>query len=362
MNIVIFILLIFSAVGFLDKIFHLQWGLSESFDRGLLTMGSMALSIVGVCSVGVTFIQNHIDIIIHVSSFLPIDPSLMIGALLAPDMGGFSMIQQITQSPDILVLNGVILSSLLGQTLSFQFPVFLSAIPKNEHAHLMRGFIIGIIIVPIGLLCAGILLRMSISSFLYQWIPILLICCLIAICIFRFPHRTIQCFRYLATIIQWLTYFMFFIAVVGIFLPQYAYAKTTLVTDAIITSFRISIIVSGSLVLSEIILKKLKKQIHYFAQKLQINDISMMGLILSCATSLAIFPLYQRMDSKGKILNAAFAVSGAYFLGGQLGFISSMCNHNIVMIYILTKIICGLLSVLIMSLLYEKITKKQSLQ
>lgn len=360
MNIIIFVLLIFSTIGFIDKMFHLHLGLSESFDKGLVTMGAMALSIVGVCSVGVTFIQNHLDTIMKMSSFLPFDTSLIIGAILAPDMGGFSMTQQLTQSFDVLMFNGVILTSLLGQTISFQFPVFLSAIPKSEHAQLMKGFIMGIIIVPIGMLFSGIMLKIPITLFLYQFIPILLICLLMTICIIKLPTQTVKVFNILATFIQWLTYFMFFIAVVGVFFPQYAYANTSLVTEAIITAFKISIIVSGSLVLSELILKTFKNQIHYLAKMLKINDISVMRLILSCATSLAILPLYHRMDTKGKILNAAFTVSGAYFLGGQLGFISTVADSYVVTIYILSKIICGLLSILVMSIVYNQTIKQAS--
>ena len=47
-------------------------------------------------------------------------------------------------------------------------------------------------------------------------------------------------------------------------------------------------------------------------------------MIMNFATSLAILPLISKMDKKGRMLNAAFSVSGAYMLGGQLGFVSSV--------------------------------------
>lgn len=354
MNIFIIILLCFSLLGFIDKMFHLQLHLSDSFDKGILTMGSMALSIVGICSVGVTFIQNHVQTISQIFAFLPFDTSLIIGALLAPDMGGFSITQQLAQNTEVLIFNGVILSSILGQTISFQFPVFLSAIDKKEHPTLMKGFIIGIIIVPIGLIITAIALKMTLSLFLSLCLPIFSICLIITTCLFKAPQKTIQVFTSVAKIIQWLTYFMFFIAVLGIFFPQHAYADQTLVYDSVITAFKIAIIVSGSLVLSELIFRKLKPQIHYLANLLHINDISMIGLILSCATSLAILPLYDQMDVKGKLLNAAFSVSGAYVIGGQLGFISNVCDGHIVTLYMIIKLICGIISLFVMSWIYEK--------
>ncbi|MDD6467670.1 MAG: ethanolamine utilization protein EutH, partial [Erysipelotrichaceae bacterium] len=177
----------------------------------------------------------------------------------------------------------------------------------------------------------------------------------IAIFIMKFPNQTILFFRGIASMIQWLTYLLFFISVVGVFFPQYAYAPTSLVLNSILTAFKISIIVCGSLVLSDLILKQFKKQIHSLASILEINDFAMMGLILSCATSIAILPLYQKMDAKGKLLNAAFAVSGAYFLGGQLGYISNIVSSgSIVVVYLLTKIVCGILSIVVMSFVSSK--------
>ena len=355
MNIIVAIMLIFALIGFIDKMFHLKWGLSESFDKGLMTMGTMAISIVGICSVGVTFIQNHIQWFTSLSSHLPVDATLIVSMILAPDMGGFSITQQLTENAQLIILNGVILTSLLGQTISFQFPVFLSVIDQNEHPTLMKGFIIGIIIVPVGLLIAGLMLKMSISLFLSQFIPIFIICLLIVGGLIIFPKYLIKIFTAFANIIQLLTYILFLMTVIGLFIPSLAYAPLSAVQDSITIVFRSCIIVSGSLVLSEIILKYFRPMILKMAKYLDINEVSMMGLILSCATSLAIFPLFSRMDRKGKMLNAAFSVSGAYFLGGQLGYISGITSSYAVTIYVICKLICGLLSLFVMSKIYRKV-------
>lgn len=75
MNIIVSIMLIFAIIGFVDKMFQLNLGLSDSFDKGLMTMGTMSVSIVGICSVGITFIQQHLDIVEKISSVLPFDAS-----------------------------------------------------------------------------------------------------------------------------------------------------------------------------------------------------------------------------------------------------------------------------------------------
>lgn len=52
----------------------------------------------------------------------------------------------------------------------------------------------------------------------------------------------------------------------------------------------------------------------------RINDTSAAGLIASLANSIAMFGMLERMDSRGKVLNVAFAVSAAFVFGDHLGF------------------------------------------
>ena len=79
-----------------------------------------------------------------------------------------------------------------------------------------------------------------------------------------------------------------------------------------------------------------------------------MGLLLSLGTSIAMIPLFSQMDRKGKMMNAAFSVSGAYVLGGQLGFISSVVDGNGVIIYMISKIIAGLLAIVFVLIFYRE--------
>ena len=132
MNIFIMIMLIFALIGFIDKMFSLKWGLSETFDKGLLTMGSLSVSIIGIYCIGMTFVQNHIDFISQLNDILFFDSSVLIGSLLAPDMGGYPIVSQMTSNVGMIVFSGVLLSSTLGCTISFQLPIFLSFLEEKE--------------------------------------------------------------------------------------------------------------------------------------------------------------------------------------------------------------------------------------
>lgn len=360
MNPIVLIMLIFALIGFIDKIFDLQLGLSYSFDDGFSTMLTMMYAIVGIGSVGITLIEAHLDAISSVSAFLPFDPSLLIGILLAPDLGGYPICEKISAHTTLISLNGVILSSLLGQFLSFQLPIFSSALKPNEFQIAMKGFIIGIAAIPIGFLAGGLLLQTPYRIFIGELIPLILICGLAALGLFRFTDQTLRIFGFLAKIVQLMMYLLFFFAMLSAFFPSFACTDQALIEDCVLTVLKSSIVICGSLVLSKIIMKVCRKPILSIANLLGVNETSVICLLLSCATSLAFLPLFSKMDTKGKMLNAAFAVSGSYVIGGQLGYISNMSDSHSTSVFLISKIICGLFSILLMLKLYPHMSRDKA--
>lgn len=354
MNIFIAIMLVFALIGFVDKTFHLKWGLELTFDKGLSTMGSLAVSIIGIYCVGITFVQQNIDVFTKLNDYLFFDSSVLIGMLLCPDTGGYPIISQICTNPDIIIFSGVLLTSILGQTISFQLPIFLAFLDQKEINNLMRGFIVGIIMVPIGLLASYFFIDIPFQTLIINLLPILLICIVIAVSIIKAPRLTVKVFSGFASFIKLLSYIMFFIVILGLYIPSLSYVDYALVEESTVMILKMIIIICGSMVLSEMILKFGSRYIEAIAHKLQINKESVVGFILNCASSLAMLPLYSKMDTKGKLINAAFSVSGAYIFGGQLGFISSVAGEYVT-VYVFVKLLCGVLSVLCISLMYRKV-------
>ncbi|MBQ5314028.1 MAG: ethanolamine utilization protein EutH, partial [Oscillospiraceae bacterium] len=61
MEIFIFIMAIFAFIGLVDYTFNLELGLAKEFEKGLNTMGGLALSVVGFYAIGVSFVQNNAE-------------------------------------------------------------------------------------------------------------------------------------------------------------------------------------------------------------------------------------------------------------------------------------------------------------
>lgn len=355
MNIFTAIMLVFAAVGLFDKLAGGRMGFGKSLDNGLNTMGGMAIPIIGMCCVGTTLIQNHVDTILDIMKPLPFDPSMLAGALLAPDMGGWFIAAELSSDKNITIFNGIIMGALLGQMLTFQLPIFLSMLDKEYHPPVLKGFMIGIIIIPVGIIVAALLLRIEFRVFAGEFIPILIICILLALGLWKKPLQIVKGFSIFANIVQGIILLCFFFSVLGLFVPSLAYASEDSVYEATMILFRAAIVICGALVLSEVILKYFRRYLQKIANKLGVNEVAVVGMLLNCATSLAMIPLIPNMDEKGRALNCAFSVSGAFVIGGQLGFVSSVAGGTSVSIMIISKLICGILSMIVMYKLYDKI-------
>ena len=50
------------------------------------------MSMIGFYCIAITLIQNNVDVITKISADSSLDPSIVVGSILAPDMGGFSIV------------------------------------------------------------------------------------------------------------------------------------------------------------------------------------------------------------------------------------------------------------------------------
>lgn len=349
MNVFVGFMLIFAALGLLDEILGGRLGLREEFERGLATMGGLCLSVVGFYAIGVSFVQNHAEAIAARTAGLPFDPSLIVGCLLAPDMGALGIALELAAAPALAIFTGAMVAGGLGMTVGYQLPVFLAAVKKDEIPGLMRGFIFGLVTLPPGLAAGGLLLGLSPAVLLRNMIPILLLCAAL-IAAFRFvPGGTMRVLTAFGNVVRVVSYVFFALAVIGVFAPDHALTDSALVKDILFMVLRMVIVACGGMVLSHIVLRRFPKQIRWVGERLGVNNEAVMGLILSCTQSLAMLPLYSRMDKKGRVMNAAFSVCGAYVVGGQFAFVSSLATNAQSGAYVACKLLSGLLAVFVVA-------------
>ena len=347
MNLLLFILFFLGVVALICKLLDIHPKLASCFDQGMASFGSLLVSLCGWYVVMIPLINNQQQTLLQLFKNLPINFNIFIGCFLAPDLGGYHIIEAYDSNINMIIFAGICLTSILGCFFSFQLPIFLNQI-KEDLPTLMYGFTIGIITLPITLIPLAMLLNIS----LLHLIPIFILCGTLLLGIIYFQHITLKLIVIFAKTIQYITYLLFTMVMIGLFIyPNLI--DVTLLQEACIIVLKMSIIICGSLVLSQLLIKYFHKPLNQLATYLHIDMNSMLGLLLSLGSSIAMLPLYSKMNKTGKKMNAAFSISGAYVLGGQFAFIANICPQSSIY-FILTKLVAGIISIITVYLLTKK--------
>ena len=354
MNLFIAVMVFFAALGLIDMILGNKLGVAPDFEQGLTTMGGLSLSVVGFYSIGVSFVQNYAEQISAATASLPFDPSLIIGSLLAPDMGALGVAVNLAATPELAAFTGALVAGGLGMTIGYQLPVFLAAVRKEEIPELMRGFIFGLIALPPGLLAGGLIIGLPLPVLFVNMIPVLILCVLLIAAFLLAPGGTMKVLIVFGNFVRVVSFVFFALSIVGLFSPEHAIVDSSLVKDSLYMILRMVIVACGGLVMSHLILDHFGKVLGNIGSRLHTNNESVVGILLSSTQSLAMLPLFSRMDKRGQVLNAAFSVCGAYVVGGQMAAVSSMVTGRQTTAYMICKLISGFLGVALAALFYRE--------
>ena len=242
------------------------------------------------------------------------------GTILASDMGGAALAAQMTEDPQAALLGGVLGGSMLGATIVFTIPVAMGILPEKDRPALAKGILAGIVTIPVGILVGSLVAGFPIMKVLRNLVPIVIIAALIALGLWKAERAMIKGFGIFgkgvvalitaglaAAIVQALTGF----SVIPGMAP---------IEDGFLTVGAIAIVLAGAFPLVNVITRLLKKPLLRLGRLLGINDTAAAGLIASLANSIATFGMVRDMDSRGKVVNVAFAVSAAFVFGDHLGF------------------------------------------
>ena len=110
-EILILVMAAFAVLGAADRIFGNRFGIGQEFENGILAMGSLALALVGIIALAPVLANVLRPVIVPVFGFFGADPAMFAGTILACDMGGGSLAQELTSDPAAAHLGGVITGS-----------------------------------------------------------------------------------------------------------------------------------------------------------------------------------------------------------------------------------------------------------
>ena len=319
-QILIAVMAVFAVLGAADRILGNHLGLGTEFENGILAMGSLSLAMVGIVSLAPVLASWLRPVVVPLYRFLGADPAMFAGTILACDMGGGSLAQEMTEDLRAALLGGVITGSMLGATVVFTIPVAMGILRQEDRPAMAKGILCGVVTIPVGVLVGGLAAGYPAMMVLRNLTPILVIGALIALGLWRAEEAMIRGFAVFGKIVVAVITAGLAAAIVEELTGFVLIPGMAPISEGLQTVGAIAIVLAGAFPLVYTVTKLLKKPLMAVGKLLGINDAAAAGLVACLANSIAAFEMVKDMNSRGKVVCIAFSVSAAFVFGDHLGF------------------------------------------
>lgn len=349
-----YVIVAFSMLGALDRIFGSKLGLGKEFERGLLFFGNIALAMIGMLVLAPYLVELVRPALGFVNNVFHLDPSIIPASLFANDMGGASLSTELALDEKIGLYNGLVVSSMLGCTITFTIPTALSIVNDDKQKPLLIGLLCGIITIPFGCFVGGIVYEVPMKQLFINLLPIIIFSSAVAVALFIFPNACVKVFRVFGILIK-------ILITIGLALGIFTYLTDIELIkgldsfeSAAAICIKAAVVMTGTFPLIFVLSKVLAVPLRWLGNCLGISGSAVMALISSLATSYPTFEMMNNMEKKGIIVNAAFSVSGAFILAAHLAFTMSFAPALLPAV-ISGKVVSGVLAIILSLIVYKKI-------
>ena len=348
------IVLIFSVLGAIDKIFGNRFGLGREFEKAFNLLGAMALSMIGMIVMSPYLAELMKPLSVFCADVLRLDASIIPASLFANDMGGAPLASEMAVNKNLGMYNALVVSSMMGCTVSFTIPFALGVVKREQHRELMSGLLCGIVTIPFGCIVSGVMCKIPMLQLVVDIIPLVIFSGVIAVGLIFVPDLCIKIFKALGVIITAVITIGLSFGIIK-FLTGFEIIKGLAdIKEGADVCLNAAIVLSGSFPFMFILSKLLARPLKAVGRKTNMNETSVIGVVSTLASSATAFGMMDRMDKKGVVINSAFSVSGAFVLGSHLAFTLAF-ESSYVLPVIAGKLVSGILAVILAGIMYEKV-------
>lgn len=374
MTILIILVLIFSTLGAVDYVIGNKLGLGSEFERAFKLFSAMALSMIGMIVLAPMIAKLLTPVLTFMSETLHLDPSILPAMLLANDMGGAPLSTQVATDPVMGMFNGLVVSSMLGCTVSFTIPFALGLVAKENYKELCFGLLCGVVTIPVGCFVSGLVCGISLMPLLTNLLPLVIFSALIAAALILAPNACVKVFKVFGFVINALIIVGLMMGIYNFLIPKITpitlfggsidlplIPDLDTVESGAMVCLNASIVMTGMFPLVTLVSKALGKPLKSLGGRLGIDEKSALSIVACLATSATTFGMMNSMNKKGMMVNSAFAVSGAFTFCSHMAFTMAFPGgSDYLMPMIVGKLISGAAALVLAFLLYGKLCKKDA--
>lgn len=180
-DIIIYVMAFFAIFGAIDRVFGNRFGLGKKFEEGIMTIGSLCISMVGILVLSPVIANVLRPVLVPIANLMDFDPAMAIGMILANDLGGATLAQEIALTSEAAELGGLVTGSMMGATIVFTIPVALGIVSSEDHVYVAKGVLAGLTTIPLGCFFSGLVAGYQIEMILKNIFPIILLVLFIVI-------------------------------------------------------------------------------------------------------------------------------------------------------------------------------------
>ena len=347
-----YIFAFFALIAVLDKITGNRLKLGDEFERGIMTMGDLLISMAGMIVLSPILAKGLAFVFTPVIEFAGMDMSAL-ASFFANDCGGAAMAYELSDNELLRAYNGHVLASMFGATICPVIPLALKMVGKEYHEDVLTGLLCGLATIPAGCFTSGLIMGVPIAAMLLNTLPVIFLSALICIGLAKNPDLIRKILNIVGKAL-----FMVMTVGLGIGIIEKLCGITvipglTSVDETFLIVGNIAIILAGVFPLLSILSKILDKPFKSFGKLLKVNDSSVLGFVTTLANSIPMLAMMKDMDKKGRIMNMAFAVSAGFALGDHLAFTLSF-DAKYTMPLVVGKIVGGVVTLVLANIMYTK--------
>jgi ethanolamine transporter len=319
-QVVMIVLAVFFVLGAADRCLGNKIGFGAEFERGFGLMGPIALSILGLTCIAPLVADILKEVVVPVYHLFGADAAMFAGTFFSPDAGGYAVAAELAEDPEMAYFSALVVGSIFGAAITMAIPIACGLIPREDTRCLAVGMLSGFIGVPLGGFVGGWLAGLRTGVIFHNLLPVILIAALVIFGLALFPNQTIKVFQVLAKLLQIMIMFGLVCGAVEKMTGFTLVQGMRPITDGFQTVGSIGLTLGGALPLIWLVTRTLKGPLERVGNKLGINAASIAGFFVALASIVPAYASMKDMNTRGKVMVAAFTATSANILGPHLGF------------------------------------------
>ena len=332
--IISFVMLIFLLIGAADYACGSRLGLGGEFAKGLMTSGRLLLCMTGFMVLAPALAQAIGPAVAPVFRSFGADPSAIAGILLANDSGGAVLALEMADSQEAGLFNGMIVGASMGTTVMFHIPLIMSSTRKEYRSAALSGLLVGIITIPFGCLAGGLAAKFDFHMIFCNTLPVLLLAAVLAVLLSVLGSCIVPIFSALGRFLELISLFGLCCAAINQMAGIELIRGMGAVDEVFAVVGGITFFLAGAFPLMAALQKLLAPVLKMAEHALGTGKEGISGLLIGMVNGIPVATNLDAMDAKGRMLSAAFLVSGSCLIGDHAAFTAQMAPQLTAAVFI----------------------------